>query len=103
MSPTQAQSQAVAIENEDMNQNQTDNNLAQRSYSVTSDDILYDDQVLGTTKYISDNVTSEDQDVLLEINTEEQEQFEVLDSADGDEDQSMASNGMIDFHACAVS
>ena len=67
--------------------------LAQRSASVTSDDILYGGNVSdGKDPNMKDNLVSEDQDVLLELNTEEQEQFEVLDSADGDEDLTGVEN-----------
>ena len=72
---TQTQSQAVHSE-EISDSYQTDNQLAQRSLSVTSDDFLLGDQIYDKGR---DNSISED---LLELNTEEQEQFEVLDSAD---------------------
>ncbi len=69
---------------------QTYDKLAQRSVSITSDDILYDDHISEN----KDNLNTDDQDVLLELNTEEQEQFEVLDSADGDDDRSSLQDVM---------
>lgn len=75
--------------------NQTDNQLAQRSSSITSDDFLLGNQVFESKISLRDNSTSEDQDVLLELNTEEQEQFEVLESADGeDEGATYISNSL---------
>ena len=78
----QFQLQAENIEDE---LSRTDK-LAQRTSSITSDDILFDDNDLGRKDTnIKDNL---DQEVLLELNTEEQEQFEVLDSADGNDAKS---------------
>ena len=82
--PSQIQSQAP---HEDMME-KTDNNLAQRSISLTSDDVLLDERAV-----LRDSMASDDQEVLLELNTEEQEQFEVLDSADGEDDKSHDSIG----------
>ena len=84
---TQVTSQAVSIDDVVDQLNQTDDKLAQRSSSMTSDDILYDGDV-SDGKDSKDILSCEDQDVLLELNTEEQEQFEVLDSADGGDDRS---------------
>lgn len=86
---TQIQSQAVLAEESGLDQfNQTDNLLAQRSSSITSDDILLGDQVPRSKVSLRDHSISEDHEVLLELNTEEHEQFEVLDSADGEDDKS---------------
>lgn len=81
------QSQAVQMEDDSADQfNQTDNKLAQRSSSIVSDDVLFGDQEFEVREPSGrDNLASEDQEVLLELNTEEQEQFEVLDSAGEDE------------------
>ena len=81
--PSQIQSQPPNIE--EMVE-KTENNLAQRTSSGISDDGLLDEPSI-----LRDSVTSDDQDVLLELNTEEQEQFEVLDSADGEDDKSCES------------
>ena len=77
--PSQVQSQAPPVEDID----KTDNILAQRSVSLTSDDALLEERAV-----MRDSVASDDQEVLLELNTEDQEQFEVLDSADGEDDKS---------------
>ena len=82
--PSQVQSLSPHIADES---ERTDNNLAQRSASIAYDDVLLDGSV------IRESVTSDDQDVLLELNTEEQEQFEVLDSADGEDEKSHDSLG----------
>lgn len=72
--------------------NQTDNQLAQRSSSITSaDDLLLNDQVFASKVGIRDNPVSDDQEVLLELNMEEHEQFEVLESADGEDDKSQGA------------
>ena len=55
-----------------------------RRLSATSDDLLYEDS-LAETRNIPGVLAADDQDVLLELNTEDQEQFEVLDSAEAEE------------------
>lgn len=85
------QSQMIPTEDSLDPFNQTDNQLAQRSSSITSDDVLLGNQVFESKISLRDNSTSEDQEVLLELNTEEQEQFEVLDSADGEDDKSQGA------------
>ena len=85
-STTQIQSQAVHMEDVPDQFNSTDNNLAQQSSSAITDDILFGD--VKEPEAI-DNSSSVDQDVLLELNTEEQEQFEVLDSAEGEDEKSL--------------
>ena len=83
---TQIQSQAVQMEDFTEQFDQTDNQLAQRSSSIMSDDVLFGDQEFeGKEQSGRDNTASED---LLELNTEEQEQFEVLDSAEGEDERS---------------
>ena len=61
----------------------TDENQVEKSrgLSVTSDDLLYEDN-LAETKTTASVMAADDQDVLLELNTEDQEQFEVLDTAE---------------------
>ena len=88
MNSTQVQSQAVPLEVLDPFNQSTDNQLAQRSSSISSDNILLGDQAFESKVGARDSSISEDQEVLLELNTEEQEQFEVLDSADGEDDKS---------------
>lgn len=86
---TLIQSQAANTDDVVEQLHQTDNKLAQRSISITSDDILFEDHVFESKDIkVRDTLASEDQEVLLELNTEEQGQFEVLDSADGEDDKS---------------
>lgn len=93
---TQNQSQAVRIEEVLDQFNQTDNKLAQRSSSITSEDILLGDHIYeNKSTHVRDASISEDQEVMLGLNTEEQEQFEVLDSADGDDDDKSQGKSLI--------
>lgn len=85
MNSTQVQSQAVPVEGLDPFNQSTDNQLAQRSSSISSDNALLGEQAFQNKVGGRDSSISED---LLELNTEEQEQFEVLDSADGEDDKS---------------
>jgi hypothetical protein len=82
---TQVQSENSGFIDEGLEPN---NKLAQRLSSIASDDLLLGDQVLESKVNVRDNSISEDQEVLLELNTEEQEQFEVLESADGEDGKS---------------
>lgn len=102
MNSTQIQSQAVLTEEGLDPFNQTDNQLAQKSSSITSADDILDDQVFGSKIRLRENPISDDHEVLLELNTEEQEQFEVLDSAEGEDDKSQGATSCVKFdtHWC---
>lgn len=56
-----------------------------RRLSATSDDLLYEDS-LAETRNVPSVSAADDQDMLLELNTEDQEQFEVLDIAEAEEE-----------------
>lgn len=106
----QIQSQAVTFDEGLDPFTQTDNQLAQRSSSITSDDILLENQVFasqvlaskGTRTSLRDSSISEDQEVLLELNMEEQEQFEVLDSAVGEDDKSLGITSSALVHCSSL-
>ncbi len=51
-----------------------------RHASVNSDDLLYEDSLAETKPHLPGSAAD---DVLLELNSEEQEQFEVIDTAGG--------------------
>jgi len=70
-----------------------DKGEVERRMSMNSDDLLYEDSLAESKPLPPGSVAD---DVLLELNSEEQEQFEVIDAAGGQEGQQEAGSATED-------